>query len=199
MVLRFDGHIAGLGTTGGTRIVVGHWPRSPFGPFTDVMIESPDGVRTLVAPDPDVAAFVAGTYRFDAVTVAPITVHRSGPEWHVAAGALDLAFTVGRRGWPGYLLRAVPSSIATRPGWAALIDAPARWMLPGVRTRGTAGNGRREWYAALDLHRIVSASATLGGRDLGDPAPVRPPVRFGFGSTPARPSLVRVVTMVHDI
>jgi hypothetical protein len=46
----FDGWIAGLGTTSGTRIVLGHWPRSPFGPISDVMLERGDGHRLLVAP-----------------------------------------------------------------------------------------------------------------------------------------------------
>lgn len=32
--LTFDGWIAAVGTGSGTRVVVGHWPRSPFGPFS---------------------------------------------------------------------------------------------------------------------------------------------------------------------
>ncbi|MBI0381305.1 hypothetical protein JBE27_34865 [Streptomyces albiflaviniger] len=37
--LRFDGWIAGMGTSSGTRVVLGHWERSPFGPFSDVMLD----------------------------------------------------------------------------------------------------------------------------------------------------------------
>jgi hypothetical protein len=69
-------------------------------------------------------------------------------------------------------------------------------VLPGVRTRGSAGQGRREYYAALDLHRITGARVAWDGADQGGLTPVDPPVRFGFGSTPRAPSLVRVVTLV---
>ena len=44
---RFEGFIAGVGSTSGIRVVVGHWPRSPFGSFTDAMVERADGRRTL--------------------------------------------------------------------------------------------------------------------------------------------------------
>ena len=45
---QFTGWIAGLGTASGHRVVVGHWPRSPYGAVTDAMIEDPAGHRTLV-------------------------------------------------------------------------------------------------------------------------------------------------------
>ncbi|WP_369816295.1 hypothetical protein [Cellulomonas sp. Leaf334] len=70
--LTFDGHIAGFGTTEGTRIVVGRWRTSALGPFTDVMVERADGLRVLLAPRDDVADLVAGTYAFDAVHVVPV-------------------------------------------------------------------------------------------------------------------------------
>lgn len=47
---RFDGWIGGLGTTSGLRLVVGHWPTSPYGSFTDVLLEQADGHRVLLAP-----------------------------------------------------------------------------------------------------------------------------------------------------
>ncbi|MGH3867621.1 MAG: hypothetical protein ACRDQ4_16090 [Pseudonocardiaceae bacterium] len=103
--LRFEGWIAGLGTTAGLRVVIGRWTSSPWGPFTDVMVEQPDGHRVLLAPQPAVAEFIAGTYQFD-----------------------------------------------------------------DVRTVGV---------------------------DQGSLAPVTPPVRFGFGSTPPAPSLVRVITLIR--
>ncbi|MEU0332447.1 hypothetical protein [Streptomyces sp. NPDC006193] len=194
--LRFDGWIAGIGTASGTRAVLGHWTRSPFGPFSDVMIERADGHRLLLAPSPRIADFVAATYAFDTVRVAPVAVRAEGADWTVAAGPLDLRFTTGRRGLTGLLLRAVPAPLAARPAWTAVTYLPARLLL-GVRTRGSAGGGRREWYGALDLRPVVAATAVLGGRDLGPLAPVDPPVRFGFGSTPRRPGLVRVTTTVE--
>ena len=69
--------------------------------------------------------------------------------------------------------------------------------MPGVRTRGRAG-GREEFYGATDQHAIVSLAGRFDDTGLGDLAPVRPPVRFGFSSAPARPSLTRVVTTVRD-
>ncbi|MGW3360779.1 hypothetical protein ACWDFL_36215 [Streptomyces bungoensis] len=194
--LRFDGFIAGLGTTSGTRLVLGHWPRSPFGPFSDVMLERPDGRRLLLAPTPETARFISGTYRFDEVRVVPVQVRVRGDDWTVVAGdVLRLRFTVGRRGLTGLALRAVPGPLAAWPPWTAVTDLPARLLL-GVRTRGSAGGGRREWYGARDLHRVTAVSATHEGRDLGSPALVLPPVRFGFGSTSRRPALVRVSTTV---
>lgn len=194
--LRFDGWIAGLGTTSGTRLVLGHWPRSPFGPFSDVMLERDDGHRLLLAPDRRTADFIAGTYLFDEVRLAPVRVRAADGHWSVTAGpVLDLRFTVGGRGPAGLLLRAVPGRLASRPGWTAVTYGPARLLR--VRTHGSAGGGRYEWYGARDLHRVHTASAVLDGRDLGSLTAVEPPVRFGFGSTPRKPSLVRVTTTVR--
>jgi hypothetical protein len=196
-LLRFDGWIAGIGTESGTRIVLGHWPISPFGPVSDLMVEEPAGHRTLFASRADLAEFVAATYTFDAVRVLPVDVLRDGPDWQVAADDLDIRFTHGRRGLLGRLLRAVPGPVAHSNRWTQLIDLPARMVMPGVHTYGTAGNGRHEWYAARDLHPLVSVAARLHGHDLGGLAPVEPPVRFGFGSTPRAPSLVRITTTIR--
>ncbi|WP_353945519.1 hypothetical protein ABII15_30700 [Streptomyces sp. HUAS MG91] len=195
--LRFDGWIAGVGTASGTRLVVGHWPGSPWGAFADVMVEHPDGHRELLAPTPRVADFVAATYTFDAVTHCPVTVVPSVAAWRVTAGPLRLTITPGRRDALGRVLRAVPRRVAVEPAWAAVCDLPARLLMPGVRTRGSAGGGRREWYAALDHHLITAVDATWDGTDLGALRAVDPPVRFGFGSVPRGPSLTRVVSTVE--
>ena len=194
---QFDGEIAAFGTATGHRIVIGRWPVSPFGPISDVMVEDPHGSRLLIAPSEEVAAFIASTYRFDSVDVTPVEVIRRPGKLHVAAGPLRTDLTIGRRGWLGSLLRAVPRRVATAPAWAALIDPVIRAVLPGVRTRGSAGSGRREWYGAWDLHPLVSATASWHGTDLGAMADVCPPVRFGFGSTPRRPSIVCLITTVQ--
>jgi hypothetical protein len=205
MTDRFDGWIAGLGTAAGLRVVVGHWPRSPLGAFTDVMLERPDGHRVLIAPSPEVAEFVSATYVFDEVREVPVEAAVDeigdgtvdGSRWRVSAGPVDIAFTVGSRAALGLLLRAVPRRLATSPSWIGLVDVVARTVLPGVRTRGSAGGGRREYYASLDLHRITGATVRFEGADQGALAPVTPPVRFGFGSTPRRPSLARIVTLIR--
>jgi hypothetical protein len=199
MTDRFDGWIAGLGTAAGLRVVVGYWSRSPLGAFTDVMVEQPDGHRVLLAPSGEVAEFVAATYVFDEVRVAPVHAEADGARWRVDAAPLGLAFTVGARTPLGLLLRAVPMPLATSPRWITAIDVVARRLLPGVRPTGSAGGGRREYYAALDLHGLTAASTTWDGADQGVLAPVAPAVRFGFGSTPRTPSLTRVVTLVQQV
>lgn len=192
MRLRFSGAITGLGTTSGRRVVIGHWPTSPFGPFTDVMVEDATGHRTLLAPTRQVADFVGATYHFDEVRLVPVT----WADDRVAAGPLTVQLTVGGRTPLGWLLRAVPGPLARATWWAALLDPVVRVVLRGVRTRVTARAGDREWYAARDQHRLLDAVVTWDGVDCGALADVRPPVRFGPGSTPARPSVVTVTSTV---
>lgn len=194
---RFEGWIAGVGTASGLRAVVGRWPRSPLGAFADVMVERPDGRRILLAPSEEVAAYVAATYRFDEVRVTPVVVTVDGSWWRVEAGPLALRFAVGGRPGVGLLLRAVPRPLAAWTPWIRLAGLVGGSLLPGVRTHGSAGGGRREYYGALDLRRIEAADVRWEGADAGPLAPVAPPVRFGFGSTPAAPSLVRIVTLVR--
>ncbi|MET7853402.1 hypothetical protein ABZT48_35500 [Streptomyces avermitilis] len=194
--LRFDGWIAGMGTAAGTRIVLGHWPRSPFGPFSDVMLERADGERLLLAPTPETADFISGTYIFDTVHVVPVDVSVADDTWTVMAGPLGLRFTVGHRRLQGWLLRVVPGVLARLPAWSTLTDFPARVLLAGVRTRGSARADRREWYGAQDLWPIHTVSAVFEGDDLGALMPVVPPVRFGSGSVPRKPALTRVMTTV---
>lgn len=178
--------------------MVGRWPVSPFGAFADVMHEAPDGLRTLFAPTDRVAEFVRQTYRFDQVAVGPVRTERSVTGLHVEAGDLTVDVVTGTRTAIGWVLRTVPPPVARARWWCSAIDPIARVALHGVRTRGTAGNGRREWYGATDQHRVDSVRATLAGEDLGDLADVWPPVRFGFSSTPRRPSMVAVTTTVQD-
>lgn len=191
----FSGAIAGIGTSSGVRVVVGRWDESPFGAFSDVMLAEPDGTRVLLAPDERVAAFVAATYAFDRVETGPVSVTH---DWRVAAPGLDLRLVVGSRTPLGRLLRLVPARLATSPGWTRVTDPVARTVLSGVRTRGSAGNGRREFYGATDLRRIASSSGTWRGADLGSLAPVSPEPGFGFGSTPVRPSVTSIVTTVEE-
>ncbi|TCK24823.1 hypothetical protein [Pseudonocardia endophytica] len=196
MTDRFDGWISGLGTTSGRRVVVGHWLHSPLGPFTDVMTEDAAGHRTLLAPGPEIADYVSTTYTFDEVVVTSVAHTARDGRRQVVAGPLECAWSVGPRPSLGLLLRAVPPVVGTDPRWLAALDPVARRILPGVRTAGTAGNGRREFYGARDVHRIDGAVVRWDGDDLGRLAPVRPPVRFGFGSAPATPSHVRITTSV---
>lgn len=198
--LRFDGHIAGVGTTSGLRAVVGRWASSPMGAFADVMVETAEGHRVLLAPSQEVADFVATTYHFDEVRIEPVAVTdvpgAGANGWLVETPSLSLRFAVGSRTPLGLLMRAVPQRVATAPAWSRVTDPVARVVLRGVRTRGSAGAGRTEIYGATDVRRITAAEGTFEGGDLGALAPVDPPCRFGFSSAPRTPAVTTVVTTI---
>jgi hypothetical protein len=98
----------------------------------------------------------------------------------------------------GHLLRLLPQAFAQSPAFATLADPVARVAMRGVRTRGMARAGRREFYGATDLRSVTALAGTLDGILLGSLAPVDPPCRFGFSSTPRRPSVTDVVTTIVD-
>ena len=195
---RFRGRIAGVGSSSGVRVVVGRWRESPFGAFGDAMVERADGHRVLIAPTADVAALVSSTYVFDEVRVEPFTVVDTGVEWVVESASLDLRLAVGGRMPLGHLLRLVPRPLAESPAWATALDPVARVAMSGVRTRGAAREGRREFYAATDLRTVTDLEGELDGIPLGHLRPVDPPCRFGFSSTPRSPSVTEVVTTIVD-
>jgi hypothetical protein len=195
--LRFTGSIAGLGSSSGVRVVVGSWTESPFGAFSDVMLAESDGTRRLLAPTPDVAAFVSATYTFDDVQVVAVQVRQDGSSTFVTAGDLELGYTQGRRTALGLALRVVPERLATATWWSHVTDLLARALLRGVRTRGSARDGRTETYAATDHHSVTELTGRWRGEDLGSLRPVRPAPGFGFGSTPERPSVTTLVTTVQ--
>jgi len=197
MTSSFAGHIAGIGTSSGTRIVVGMWDTSPLGTFADVMLEQPSGHRILLAPRQDVADFVASTYAFDEVRIEPVSVAR-GTEWSVHTRSLQVRFTPGRRLWVSPLLSLVPAPVRRTSTWARVCNPVAKRLMPGVQTYGTAGGGRTEWYAATAVRRLARARATWEGDELGDLAPVTPAVRFGFASSPAQPTLTALTSYVRE-
>ena len=188
----FRGHIAGVGTTSGVRVVVGRWGSSPLGSFADVMVETASGRRVLLAPSEEVADFVGTTYSFDEVRIEPITIDG----WVLRSPSLTLEIVEGGRTGLGRLLRLVPRRLAESPWWCTVTDPVARVVLRGVRARGRAGNGRREWYGATDVHAVRSVRGSFDGADLGTLTAVEPPPRFGFSSPPRRPSVTAVVTPV---
>jgi hypothetical protein len=198
---RFRGRIAGVGSTSGVRVVVGWWHESPFGPFADAMVERADGHRILVAPTEQVRDLVATTYVFDETRVEPFTVSAGGAcgsRWVVESASLSLRLDVGGRMPVGHLLRMVPRGVAQSPVFATLADPVARVVMRGVRTRGMARAGRREFYGATDLRTVTGLAGTLDGIALGDLARVDPACRFGFSSTPRRPSVTDVVTTIVE-
>ncbi|MBT2503478.1 hypothetical protein [Curtobacterium sp. ISL-83] len=195
---RFRGKILGVGTTSGVRIVVGMWERSPFGPFTDVFLEQPDGTSVLLAPDELVAAYVSGTYRFDSVAVVDVHARRTARGLELDAGPLRASIAVGDISPLGRILRIVPKPIARDPRWLAAIDPVARILAPGSGTAGSAGNGRREYYGVTGAHDVTGVSGTWAGESLGSIAPLDPPVAFGFASMPRIPQVVDVETTIRE-
>lgn len=196
---RFHGEIFGMGTSSGVRIVVGHWTNSPLGVFTDVMIEFADGHRVLLAPDDAVREFVSATYTFDETIITPVTFRQlADGSRDIHAGMLKLQIRTGSPTALGRMLRLVPRAIATAPWFCFLSDPIARVLLRGVRTRGSAGQGRREYYGARNQYHVTSITASWNEEDLGSLTPVKPPVRFGFGSTPAAPSVTTITTTIDD-
>ena len=172
------------------------WSASPFGAIVDVMIEAASGHRTLLAPRRDVADFIAATYVFDEVRVEPITLREGDGPLVVSSPSLRVELRLGRRTGVGRLLVLVPGPLRRARWWCRAIGLVARMLRPGVRTVGTAGGGRREYYCAADEHLIQSARVSLDGSDLGGLRPLLPAVRFGFASAPPTPSVVRITTLI---
>lgn len=194
----FSGRILGVGTTSGVRLVVGMWDDSPLGSFADVMVERADGHRLLLAPSEEVADFVTSTYTFDEARIEPVVAVADHAAMRVRTPSMELTAELGRRTPLGWLLRGIPRRLAARPALSTVTDPVARVVLRGVRTRGSAGNGRREHYGATDVRAVTAVTAHLDGVDLGTLTPVDPPARFGFSSTPRRPALTEVVTTVVE-
>lgn len=194
--LVFTGHIAGFGTGAGVRLVVGAWVKSPFGSFTDVMVQTTDDERVLLAPTAQVADFVSSTYHFDDVEIAPVAAALDRTRLVLNTTRLTLDVTIGGASGVDRLLRLVPAPLATAPWWLRMIDPIASRIVPGVHTAGSAGHGRREYYGVRRARSITSVSGRFDGRDLGGVAPLLPPVRFGFSSAPPTPQIVAVTTTI---
>lgn len=192
----FGGRIAGAGSTSGVRVVIGHWPQSPFGSFTDAMVADADGCRTLVAPSPEIGQYISDTYDFDDVAISGIDFSTTGDKWSFVSEPLTVQLGIGKRTALGMLLRPLPRKLTAAPILTLLTDPVARVVLRGVRTRGTAGAGRREFYGAHDVRAVTSLDGTWRDQGLGQLAPVHPTPDFGFSSTPERPSVTDVTTTI---
>ncbi len=177
-------------------MVVGSWRQSPFGAFADVMMETAEGERILLAPSEQIAEFVSETYTFDRIELGPVEVKHERDGFTVRSTALSISAHLGGPAPFDWLLRMVPPALATSPAWLRAIDPMAARLVPGVRTAGSAGHGRREYYGVRRTRRIASARTVFRGVDLGGLTPLEPPVRFGFSSAPPTPQLVSVTTTI---
>jgi hypothetical protein len=194
--LVFTGHIAGFGTRSGVRFVVGSWLESPFGRFADVMVETPDGERTLLAPSAEVAEFVSSTYSFDRTDLGVVTVDHAADGFTVSAPGLEVSAALGGPAPFDWLLRLVPAPLSRAPWWLRAINPVASRLVSGVQTAGSAGNGRREYYGVRRTRRITTVEGRFRGVELGGVDALDPPVRFGFSSAPPTPQMVSVTTTI---
>lgn len=177
-------------------MVVGSWLQSPFGRFADVMVETSDGERVLLAPTARIAEFVSTTYTFDRTELGEVSTEVTGAGFSVSAPGLEVTGHLGGPASFDWLLRLVPPPLAAAPAFLRIIDPVAARLVPGVRTAGSAGNGRREYYGVRGTRRIDTVDGVFRGTALGGLAPLEPPVRFGFSSAPSTPQLVSVTTTI---
>jgi hypothetical protein len=150
----------------------------------------------LLAPSPQVAEFVSETYTFDQVEIGPVVVDREADRFSVDAPQLAVTAELGGPAPFDWLLRLVPAPLSRAPWWLRGINPVATRLVPGVRTAGSAGRDRREYYGVRRTRRITAVQGTFGAIDLGAVADIDPPVRFGFSSAPPTPQLVSVTTTI---
>lgn len=190
-----EGAIAGLGFESRDSFVVGMWDSGPLGPMLDVMWARPDGRRVLLAPDDDVAAFVAGIYAFDETRVVPFDLSRRPRGFSLDAGELRVEADLGA---PHRLFALRPRRLRRSLAWVRVEDLLLRRIVgrfviggvSGVRMHGTTPAGAEEWYRIDGYRPVVSARATVGGASLGTLAPLAADLRFGFSGFPRRPAFV---------
>lgn len=160
--------------------------------MTDVMWASPEGERTLYAPDDGAAAFISAVYAFDRVEVVPVQARGGERGVSVSIGAGDDR-TVDLAAGSGWRI------LGRRPAWfTRLVEGPVARATLGVRTYGTSPSGVREWYRAGVWRPVVTGQGTVNGEDLGPLVPVDPPAGFGFSEPPRRPSVVTVRPLLED-
>ena len=191
-----EGTIGAAGFATGDRIVVGIWENGPLGPMIDVMWADPGGKRTLLAPSEATARFIGGVYDFDEIAVVQVSGRSEPDRLEVTAGPLAIELSAGA---PLRLFDVRPKRLARSPVWVRLEDVLLRPLVgslvlggaPGVRAYGRTKSGVREWYRIDSYRPVISGSARVYGRDLGELRDLHPPVRFGVSEFPTKPALVR--------
>ena len=159
------------------RLVIGHWPTSPFGPFADAMVEHADGHRVLHRAEPTrwpptSAASTSSTSVV--VTDGRRPTARAGAAALPRRPARSPTSTIGRRDAPrlGAAGRAARGRHEPDLGDASSTRSPA----PSCAACAPAARrpGGEEFYGATDRHRVVAVVATWDGADLGAAGRRRP-------------------------
>lgn len=140
----FEGAITASGFASGHSVVVGAWARSPLGPFVDVMWRDSAGCRRLLAPTPEVAAYVADLYRFDSVEVVGVRGGVRGSAVGIDAGPLRVRALLAPRDWRSWLFALRPRVLRRNRRWISLEDRLARPFVGALLGGGPATAGRRD-------------------------------------------------------
>ena len=187
-LIRIRGSISSAGFAGGNRFVVGHWERSPIGPFGDVMWGTPDGQRILLAGNQKVADFVTSIYNFDDVRIGDLQTESDGRVTTVEGLGLNLHLSGG-------IARVIPFS---RPlSFTRFVERPLAKFLMGVETFGTSSRGVSEWYQAKQWRWVKSGTAVLDGNDLGELSNFSQPIEVGFSEPPTKPAIVSLQVAIR--
>ena len=137
-----------------------------------------------------------GRFNFDEIRISKVVTSRTVGRLLFDGAPLHADVMIGARDALGWALRCVPRRLATSVTWARMLDPVVRRTMRGVRTSGHTV-GASETYGTTDRRRVLAVEANWEGNDLGAMANVDPAVRFGFGSTPMRPSLVAVSSTIR--
>ena len=187
-LIRIRGSISSAGFAGGNRFVVGHWERSPIGPFGDVMWGTPDGQRILLAGNQKVADFVTSIYNFDDVRIGDLQTESDGRVTTVEGLGLNLHLSGG-------IARVIPFS---RPlSFTRFVERPLAKFLMGVETFGTSSRGVSEWYQAKQWRWVKSGTAVLDGNNLGELSNFSQPIEVGFSEPPSKPAIVALEVAIR--
>jgi hypothetical protein len=186
---RLRGTISAVGVASGDRVVVGAWRESPVGAFADVMWARGDGTRVLLAPSDEVAAYVAGIYRFDAIeVVTDFEWEASASRVEVKAGPVELGLEASGGG-------RVP---VPRPRWfTRWVEGPIARRVMGVEVYGTSPLGIEEWYQARGWRWVDAGQVRIDGVDQGAIGRVEPPLNVGFSEPPPRPSITDLAVRIR--
>ena len=153
------------------------WPGSPFGSFADVMVEDAAGLRTLVAPTPQIAEFVADTYSFDRTLIEPIRLGVGADEWSVVAPSVTVRLRTGRRTLVGQLLVtlppmlrlslyrfALPAAGRGAPRSIRWCGAPVRVCAHTAAPERSAASGTARWTSTSSCRRSHRGRAATSAR-----------------------------------
>ena len=182
----FEGRISSCAFKSGDRIVVGDWYDSPFGRFTDIMWAKPDGTKTLIAPNQEIADYVNAMYSFDETLIEEINVDATDNTLKLDSNTMQLDFA-WNNGFPIPIKRSLL--------FIATVELFFAKLFFGTKTHGITNNNRKEWYAIDRVSKITSGTGKINGKDLGEKT-LMSECKFGFSEAPKKPSSCKVRTHI---